>query len=64
MLRTPEADAALSAECALAGRPGDEDLHRRCRQTSNVPLPGAMGLLLMSPCPCSCHVPGMGGGAR
>lgn len=39
MLRPPETDAALSTECALAGRPGYEDLHRRCRQTAAVPLP-------------------------
>ncbi|WP_328838583.1 hypothetical protein [Streptomyces europaeiscabiei] len=55
MLRPSEADAALLAECALAGRPGYEDLHRRCRQTADVPLPGTTGLLLMSACPCSCH---------
>ncbi|MDX3782114.1 hypothetical protein [Streptomyces europaeiscabiei] len=58
MLRPSETDAALSVECALAGRPGYEDLHRRCRRTADVPLPGTLGLLLMSACPCSCHAPG------
>ncbi|MFF5360950.1 hypothetical protein ACFY4I_16395 [Streptomyces scabiei] len=50
-----EADAALSAECALAGCPDYEGMHQSCRQTADVPLPGATGLLLMSACPCSCH---------
>jgi hypothetical protein len=57
MLSPAEADTALSAECALAGRPDYADLHRRCRQTADVPLPGALGLLLMHACPCSCHTP-------
>lgn len=58
MLSPSEANTALSAECALAGRPDYEDLHRSCRQTADVSLPGATGLLLMSACPCSCHAPG------
>ncbi|MFE7834677.1 hypothetical protein ACFU53_00940 [Streptomyces sp. NPDC057474] len=62
MLSPVEADAAPSAECALAGRPDYADLHRRCRQTADVPLPGATGLLLMSACPCPCHhAPGTDG---
>ncbi|MFI6278744.1 hypothetical protein [Streptomyces sp. NPDC050988] len=61
MLRAREADAALPAECALAGRPGDEGLHRHCHQTADVPLPGPTGLLPMSRRPCSCHAPGSGG---
>ncbi|MER6413534.1 hypothetical protein [Streptomyces humidus] len=63
-MRGEGADPAPVAECALAGRPGHEDPHRRCRQTSDVPLPGATGLLLMSRCPCSCHAPGTGREAR
>ncbi|ANP56226.1 hypothetical protein [Streptomyces griseochromogenes] len=45
----------LSAECALAFRPGYEDLHDACRQTADLPLPGSVGLLLMRRCPCACH---------
>ncbi|MEU8968572.1 hypothetical protein AB0D11_04715 [Streptomyces monashensis] len=53
----------LSAECALALRPGYEDLHGVCRQTADVALPGGLGLLLMRRCPCACHGP-VTGGAR
>jgi hypothetical protein len=51
----------LSAECALALRPGYEDLHHACRQTVGVPLPGGVDLLLMRRCPCACHTPVAGG---
>lgn len=53
----------LSAECALALRPGYEDLHDSCHQTADVPLPGSVGLLLIRRCPCACHGP-VTGGAR
>ncbi|MGC9494817.1 hypothetical protein [Streptomyces sp. WG7] len=46
---------ARSAECALAQRPAYAVLHAQCRQTKDVPLPHAMGLLLMPRCCCPCH---------
>jgi len=46
----------MSAECALAQRQGYEELHRECRQTKDVPLPRATGILLMPRCACPCHV--------
>ncbi|MCD9873638.1 hypothetical protein [Streptomyces guryensis] len=50
------ADATvLSAECALAGRPGYEDVHGACRQLRDVVLPHSPGLLLESRCGCDCH---------
>jgi hypothetical protein len=45
----------LSAECAVAQRPGYGDLHDECRQTEDIPLPGATGILLVRRCGCSCH---------
>lgn len=45
-----------SAECSLAQRPAYEGLHRECRQTKDIPLPGATGILLQQRCGCSCHV--------
>ncbi|KUN91700.1 hypothetical protein AQJ67_41900 [Streptomyces caeruleatus] len=45
----------LSAECALAERPGYGDLHKACRQTHDVPLPHAYGILLLPSCGCGCH---------
>jgi hypothetical protein len=50
----PTADSA-SAECSLAQRPGYEELHSACRQTYDVPLPCARGILLARRCSCSCH---------
>ncbi|WP_435608458.1 hypothetical protein [Streptomyces sp. C10-9-1] len=47
--------AALSPECAVAARPGYEDLHGQCRRTGDVPLPHATGLLLVHRCTCPCH---------
>ncbi|MFI9393332.1 hypothetical protein ACIG53_20875 [Streptomyces bauhiniae] len=44
-----------SPECALALCPGYEDLHAQCRQTEDVPLPYATGLLLVHRCTCLCH---------
>ncbi|MCV2459433.1 hypothetical protein OEB94_09185 [Streptomyces sp. ICN988] len=52
-----ELDTTRSAECALAQRPAYETLHAQCRQAKNVPLPHAMGLLLMPRCSCPCHRP-------
>lgn len=45
-----------SAECALAAQPGYEDLHRTCRQTKDIPLPHAIGILLVPRCTCWCHL--------
>lgn len=47
--------ASLSPECAVALRPGYEDLHAECRQTEDVPLPFATRLLLVCRCTCLCH---------
>ncbi|MFF8231575.1 hypothetical protein [Streptomyces caelestis] len=44
-----------SPECALAARPGYEDLHAHCRQTRDLPLPFAFGILLQPRCECACH---------
>lgn len=53
---TPETEAAsLSAECALAQRPAYRGLHGDCRQTRDIPLPHARGLLLQRHCGCTCH---------
>jgi hypothetical protein len=45
----------LSAECTLGQRPGYKDVHRECRQTEDVPLPYATGILLVQHCGCACH---------
>lgn len=47
----------MSAECAVAQRPGYADLHADCRQTKDVPLPHGGGLLLVRRCTCTCHRP-------
>jgi hypothetical protein len=44
-----------SAECTLAQRPGYKGLHRDCRQTKDIPLPHASGILLQRRCGCTCH---------
>ncbi|MFI7019856.1 hypothetical protein [Streptomyces sp. NPDC050164] len=44
-----------SAECTLAQRPEYKGLHGACRQTEDVPLPHASGILLQRRCGCSCH---------
>ncbi|AWK08269.1 hypothetical protein DDQ41_04190 [Streptomyces spongiicola] len=49
------ASPALSPECAVASRPGYQDVHGQCRQTGDVPLPYATGLLLVHRCTCLCH---------
>ncbi len=51
----------LSAECALAGRDGYEDLHDACRRTRDVPLPHGGGLVLVPRCTCACHRHGASG---
>jgi hypothetical protein len=45
----------LSAECTLAQRDGYEGLHLDCRQTKDIPLPGAVGVVLQRRCGCTCH---------
>lgn len=44
----------LSPECELARRAEYDSLHADCRQ-DDIPLPGAMGVLLQRRCPCQCH---------
>ncbi len=44
-----------SPECMLAQRPAYEGLHSHCRQTEDIPLPGATGILLQPRCGCACH---------
>lgn len=48
-------EAGLSAECTLAARPDYTDMHGRCRQTEDVPLPHSSGILLQGRCRCTCH---------
>jgi hypothetical protein len=48
-------NSASSPECALAKRPGYQDLHAECRQTQDVFLPRAAGILLTPRCGCVCH---------
>ncbi|WP_308406776.1 hypothetical protein [Streptomyces sp. AC555_RSS877] len=50
-----EARDTPSTECALAQRPGYEELHNACHQTHDVFLPGANGILLAPGCSCRCH---------
>ncbi|MFH8896549.1 hypothetical protein ACH4HG_09090 [Streptomyces coeruleorubidus] len=58
---TPAADQApASPECTLAARPGYQGLHTDCRQTCDLPLPFALGILLQSRCGCPCHPYGSG----
>jgi hypothetical protein len=49
------ASPAKSPECAVAARPGYQDVHGQCRQTGDVPLPHAIGLTLVHRCTCRCH---------
>lgn len=55
-----DVEEGLSAECALARRPGYEGLHRDCRQIEDIPVPHVNDMLLVARCRCRCH----GGGAR
>lgn len=48
-------NASVPPECAVAARPGYEDLHAQCRQTEDVPLPYATGLLLVPRYTRLCH---------
>ncbi|MFJ4975359.1 hypothetical protein ACIP6X_08480 [Streptomyces coeruleorubidus] len=58
---TPAADQTpASPECTLAARPGYQDLHTDCRQTRDLPLPFAFGILLQPRCGCPCHSYGRG----
>lgn len=45
----------MSAECAVARRPGYDGLHRDCRRTVDIPLPNAIGIVLVPRCTCPCH---------
>ncbi|GGV81958.1 hypothetical protein GCM10010228_55920 [Streptomyces massasporeus] len=47
---------SASPECTLAVRPGYQDLHARCLQTRDLPLPFAFGIPLQRRCGCPCHV--------
>lgn len=55
VLRTTSGTPSASAECTLAEQPGYEDMHNACRETQDVPLPGATGILLAPRCGCNCH---------
>jgi len=44
-----------SAECALAARPDYAGLHVDCRQTKDISLPGANGILLVRRCTCHTY---------
>ncbi|WP_327700474.1 hypothetical protein [Streptomyces sp. NBC_00459] len=55
MATPPTADRSPSPECALAENPGYEHLHTSCRQTTDIPLPHAVGILLQPRCGCTCH---------
>jgi hypothetical protein len=48
-------EVTLSAECTLAQRPDYEDLHRECRQITDVELPHSHGIPLIKRCGCGCH---------
>lgn len=44
----------MSAECALARKPGFTSLHRDCRQTQDIRPPYGAGIL-QARCTCPCH---------
>ncbi|MEW2808687.1 hypothetical protein AB0929_16545 [Streptomyces massasporeus] len=52
---TDAADQPASPECTLAARSGYQNLHAHCRQTRDLPLPFAFGILLQRRCGCPCH---------
>ena len=61
-MSAPSVDtSAMSAECAVAQRPGYEDLHDECRQIKDIPLPHGGGILLQRRCDCLCHWSRRGG---
>lgn len=45
----------LSPECTVAQQPDYASMHDRCRRTEDIPLPGAIGVVLMPRCCCACH---------
>lgn len=45
----------MSPECAVATKRGYGDLHAKCRQTADIPLPGASGIFLVKRCRCPHH---------
>lgn len=45
----------MSAECTVGNRPEYTDMHARCRQTNDIPLPHSTGILLQARCWCRCH---------
>lgn len=55
MNTTRDSEKTLSAECAVAQKPGYEDLHERCTQTKDIPLPCSNGIVLQPRCQCDCH---------
>nr|WSY50688.1 hypothetical protein OG999_11545 [Streptomyces sp. NBC_00886] len=55
MTTTAEDTSTMSAECAVAKQPGYADLHDKCRQTKDLPLPHSGGILLMPRCTCPHH---------
>ncbi|WP_155055094.1 hypothetical protein [Streptomyces blattellae] len=54
-MSAPTEEVTLSAECTLARQPDYLDLHADCRQTEDVPMPHARGILLVHRCRCTCH---------
>lgn len=44
-----------SSECAIAARPGYQDLHAECRQIIDAPLPFTIGVLPQHRCGCPRH---------
>lgn len=45
----------MSPECAVGTKRGYGYLHDQCRQTEDIPLPGASGILLQARCKCIHH---------
>lgn len=45
----------LSPHCAVAQRPEHRDMHGQCDRTEDIPLPGAIGVVLIHRCRCACH---------
>ncbi|UIX33204.1 hypothetical protein [Streptomyces sp. GQFP] len=46
---------ALSVECPVGREPDYADMHTRCRQIEDVPLPHGRGILLVPRRRCSCR---------
>lgn len=47
--------STMSAECAVAQRPEFKGMHRDCRRTRDIPLPGAIDIVLVPRRTCACH---------